>query len=234
MISAGTEREVTVAPSVAGAQMEAGDRLVYQFGGGGGWGDALARDPVAVLDDVWDEYVSVDAAREQLRRRDHRHARGPHPRPRRARDRRAAPSASRRGVPLTVTGYRIGVDVGGTFTDLRAAPARRLDDPREDPTTPADQSEGVLAGLARARRPRRAHDPGCPAGAHGFDRARDDHRRQHDDPDVRRGDRAARHRGVPRRDRAAPLLQGGHLGSGVPGARPRSPADGSGSRSPSG
>jgi N-methylhydantoinase B len=65
VISAGTEREVVVAPTVAGARMEAGDRLVYQFGGGGGWGDAFARDPAAVLDDVWDEYVSVDAAREQ-------------------------------------------------------------------------------------------------------------------------------------------------------------------------
>jgi N-methylhydantoinase B len=43
--------------------METGDRLVYRFGGGGGWGDPLERDPEAVLDDVWDEYVSLDAAR---------------------------------------------------------------------------------------------------------------------------------------------------------------------------
>ena len=62
IISAGTEREVEVAPTVAGARMEAGDRLVYRFGGGGGWGDPLLRDPRAVLDDVWDEYVSIDAA----------------------------------------------------------------------------------------------------------------------------------------------------------------------------
>jgi N-methylhydantoinase B len=65
VISAGTEREVRVAPSVAGARMETGDRLVYQFGGGGGWGDPLARDPGDVLEDVWDEYVSIDAARDQ-------------------------------------------------------------------------------------------------------------------------------------------------------------------------
>jgi N-methylhydantoinase B len=64
-ISADTAREVLVAPSVAGTRMETGDRLVYRFGGGGGWGDPLARDPQAVLDDVWDEYVSVDAARDQ-------------------------------------------------------------------------------------------------------------------------------------------------------------------------
>lgn len=38
-------------------------QLVYHFGGGGGWGDPLLRDPGAVLDDVWDEYVSVEGAR---------------------------------------------------------------------------------------------------------------------------------------------------------------------------
>jgi N-methylhydantoinase B len=65
VISAGTEREVVVAPSVAEVRMETGDRLVYQFGGGGGWGDPLARDPVDVLNDVWDEYVSIAAARAQ-------------------------------------------------------------------------------------------------------------------------------------------------------------------------
>jgi N-methylhydantoinase B len=65
VISAGTSREVQVAPSVAGAEMETGDQLVYRFGGGGGWGEPLARDPASVLDDVWDEYVSVDAARRE-------------------------------------------------------------------------------------------------------------------------------------------------------------------------
>ncbi len=65
VISAGTERAVKVAPTVAGAQMETGDQLVYEFGGGGGWGDPFDRDPEAVLEDVWDEYVSVGAAREE-------------------------------------------------------------------------------------------------------------------------------------------------------------------------
>jgi N-methylhydantoinase B len=65
VISAGTPREVTVAPSVAGVEMATGDALVYRFGGGGGWGTPFARDPAAVLDDVWDEYVSIDAAREE-------------------------------------------------------------------------------------------------------------------------------------------------------------------------
>ena len=40
----------------------AGQRVMYDYGGGGGWGDALERDPQAVLDDVLDEYVSVEGA----------------------------------------------------------------------------------------------------------------------------------------------------------------------------
>ena len=40
----------------------AGQRLCYDYGGGGGWGDPLERDPQKVLDDVLDEYVSVEAA----------------------------------------------------------------------------------------------------------------------------------------------------------------------------
>jgi N-methylhydantoinase B len=42
--------------------MAAGQKLNYDYGGGGGWGDPLDRDPQAVLDDVLDEYVSVGAA----------------------------------------------------------------------------------------------------------------------------------------------------------------------------
>lgn len=42
---------------------EPGERYEYRYGGGGGWGDPFERDPQAVLDDVLDEYVSVEAAR---------------------------------------------------------------------------------------------------------------------------------------------------------------------------
>lgn len=37
--------------------------IFSQSGGGGGWGDPLDRDPHAVLDDVLDEYVSLEAAK---------------------------------------------------------------------------------------------------------------------------------------------------------------------------
>jgi N-methylhydantoinase B len=43
--------------------MAAGDRIIYDYGGGGGWGDPLLRAPETVLDDVLDEYVSVEGAR---------------------------------------------------------------------------------------------------------------------------------------------------------------------------
>lgn len=39
-----------------------GERILYDYGGGGGWGDPLDRDTRAVLDDVLDEYVSVEGA----------------------------------------------------------------------------------------------------------------------------------------------------------------------------
>lgn len=42
--------------------MAAGQKLNYDYGGGGGWGDPLDRDPQAVLDDVLDEFVSIEGA----------------------------------------------------------------------------------------------------------------------------------------------------------------------------
>jgi N-methylhydantoinase B len=42
-----------------------GDVISFQQSGAGGYGDPFERDPAAVLADVLDDYVSVDAAREQ-------------------------------------------------------------------------------------------------------------------------------------------------------------------------
>ena len=79
-----------------GADRAPAQRVMYDYGGGGGWGDPLDRDPQAVLDDVLDEYVSVEGAAPRLRRRAHRLARRPHARGRRRRDRPAPRRATRR------------------------------------------------------------------------------------------------------------------------------------------
>ena len=42
-----------------------GERICTVRGGGGGWGDPLARDPAAVREDVLDELVSLEAARRE-------------------------------------------------------------------------------------------------------------------------------------------------------------------------
>ena len=42
--------------------ISAHERICYDYGGGGGWGNPLDREAQAVLDDVLDEYVSVEAA----------------------------------------------------------------------------------------------------------------------------------------------------------------------------
>lgn len=55
------ERLTTMAVST----MRAGDLFEHRFASGAGWGDPLERSPDAVLDDVIDDRVSVEAAREQ-------------------------------------------------------------------------------------------------------------------------------------------------------------------------
>ena len=46
----------------AAAPHDAGEAFEYLYGGGAGYGDPLERDPQTVLDDVLDEYVSLEAA----------------------------------------------------------------------------------------------------------------------------------------------------------------------------
>ena len=117
-------------------------------------------------------------------------------------------------------GYRVGVDVGGTFTDLICVTPDGRDRARQD----ADDARRPVD--RRDERPRRSSPSASASRSPTFcararhPRARHDHRRQHDDRDERRGDRAARHRGPPRRDRAAPLPQGGDLGPELPGPDP--------------
>jgi N-methylhydantoinase B len=62
VIRANTDDPYVVEHTANYVPMEAGNTLVYDYGGGGGWGDPLDRDPQAVLDDVLDEYVSIEGA----------------------------------------------------------------------------------------------------------------------------------------------------------------------------
>ncbi|MHB8671136.1 MAG: hydantoinase B/oxoprolinase family protein [Acidimicrobiales bacterium] len=62
-LKVGSDSPVVVQHTADWVPLEAGERIVYDYGGGGGWGDPLERDPRAVLDDVLDEYVSVEGAR---------------------------------------------------------------------------------------------------------------------------------------------------------------------------
>lgn len=56
----GSERRIMKTPAT---KFPAGTLISIRTGGGGGWGDPLQRDPEAVLKDVLDGYVSVEAAK---------------------------------------------------------------------------------------------------------------------------------------------------------------------------
>jgi N-methylhydantoinase B len=62
IIRYGSDDPFTVKHTADWVPIAAGERIMYDYGGGGGWGDPLERDPQAVLDDVLDEYVSVEGA----------------------------------------------------------------------------------------------------------------------------------------------------------------------------
>jgi len=59
----GTPRAEVIRHTANHVGHEAGEAFEYQYGGGGGWGDPLLRDPEKVLADVLDEYVSRKSAR---------------------------------------------------------------------------------------------------------------------------------------------------------------------------
>jgi len=61
----GTEQEYAIDNAAFNVPMPAGAVMAYQYGGGGGFGNPLERDPEAVKEDVLDELVSLQAARSQ-------------------------------------------------------------------------------------------------------------------------------------------------------------------------
>jgi len=62
IIRYGSDDEFKVKHTAEWVPIHSGERIMFDYGGGGGWGDPLVRDPQAVLDDVIDEYVSVEGA----------------------------------------------------------------------------------------------------------------------------------------------------------------------------
>ena len=51
-------------PLLSGHAFNNEEQFLFESTGGGGWGPATERPVAKVLDDVLDEYVSIDAARE--------------------------------------------------------------------------------------------------------------------------------------------------------------------------
>jgi N-methylhydantoinase B len=63
VIREGTPDEMVIETTAFEEPLAGGDKIRAALGGGGGWGDPLERDPYAVLEDVLDEYVSIESAR---------------------------------------------------------------------------------------------------------------------------------------------------------------------------
>jgi N-methylhydantoinase B len=61
-VRVGTAREKLIECMANAEPLGAGEAFEYCYGGGGGWGDPLDRDPQRVYEDALDELVSVEAA----------------------------------------------------------------------------------------------------------------------------------------------------------------------------
>ena len=73
---AGTDTEEWLGSIFSDVPIGTGDVFSRPTAGGGGFGDPLERDPELVLEDVADDYVSIERAREGLWRRDQGDRRG--------------------------------------------------------------------------------------------------------------------------------------------------------------
>lgn len=63
-LNPGTQSEQALPSKVTGLKLKQGDVFRIQYGGGGGRGSPLERDPESVLQDVWNGYLSAQTARE--------------------------------------------------------------------------------------------------------------------------------------------------------------------------
>ncbi len=195
------------------AQLPAGAVIAYQYGGGAGFETRAAARPRGGEEDVLDEYVSVAAARERYGVV----LRGSLEAGDLAVDAEATASAARRARSAAVS-WRVGIDIGGTFTDfaLQKGDAIVLE---KTLSTPADRSLAVMQGLEKlaAREGLALRDflARVDAIVHGTTVA---------DNTLIEGNGAvhgpAHHRRLPRRARAPARLQGGHLGRAAAAAAP--------------
>ena len=64
IVNKGTPEERDAGMYATGVHLKKGDRIYYASSGGGGFGNPLERDPRLVLEDVMDEWLSAEAARE--------------------------------------------------------------------------------------------------------------------------------------------------------------------------
>ena len=119
-----------------------GDVFRHELPGAGGWGDPLLRDTALVAKDLRDGLVTVEGAARDYGVVAARRSAGD----RRGSDRRVARPKARR------MSLRVGIDIGGTFTDLVAIAADGRVLTRKAASTPHDYGEGIVAGLDRAAR----------------------------------------------------------------------------------
>ena len=152
-------------PSKLTMNIHKGDVFRHVLAGGGGWGDPLERDPQAVLRDVRNEYLSAarakadygvivdtaawrvdEAATKKLPRRDRR----------RARLARGAEGAvaraggaepGRRVTRMSAT-LRVGVDIGGTFTDIVVLGSDGSIHTKKVSSSVDDYARAIVDGLA--------------------------------------------------------------------------------------
>ena len=142
-----------------------GDVFRHELAGAGGWGDPLERDPQAVLRDLRNELIGeararddygviVDRARWRVDEAGDRGAPGRVAR--RARVGRAARGLARRDARAGgkrareqgVSGWRIGVDIGGTFTDIVLLAEDGTVATRKVSSSVDDYARAIMEGVA--------------------------------------------------------------------------------------
>ena len=136
-------------PSKGTAPVASGTMIRIETCGGGGYGPAWERDPERVLKDVLEEKISAERAREVygvvIDAND-----GSIDAARTSERRKELQALSDAGGPVVSNRFRLGVDIGGTFTDAvllsEASGATRI---AKVPSTPADPSRGFLNAVER-------------------------------------------------------------------------------------